>query len=201
MGGKPLCGLIHGSQTNHCVFSTQCYLTCVSTRISLSLISWPLMDKSSLADGCLLFSLNNGLRWLITYTTMLLRTELTCLFGSGAKTQCSPRNRYMIAWLGKILGDTLITFGKPKIPYKIKIFMWLVENNAILTKNNLIWRHWVGDPICQFCTAHETIDHLFFQCPVAKVTWGIVAHCLGATDIPQPILQYRAWIRKWLPGG
>ena len=33
---------------------------------------------------------------------------------------------------------------KAKIPYKIKIFLWLVENNAILTKDNLIKRHWTG---------------------------------------------------------
>ena len=65
---------------------------------------------------------------------------------------------------------------KAKIPYKIKIFMWLVENNAILTKDNLIKRHWVGSPTCYFCLENETIDHLFFQCPVAKITWEPLAH-------------------------
>ena len=35
-----------------------------------------------------------------------------------------------------------------KIAYgnsKIKIFMWLIYNNAILTKDNLVKRKWVGD--------------------------------------------------------
>ena len=90
---------------------------------------------------------------------------------------------------------------KAKVPYKIKIFMWLVENNAILTKDNLIRRHWVGDPICQFFTTHESIDHLFFQCPVAKTTWGVIGIWIGANDIPRNIHQYKTWIKKWLPGG
>ena len=90
---------------------------------------------------------------------------------------------------------------KAKIPYKIKIFMWLVENNAILTKDNLLKRHWSGDPNCQFCMTNETIDHLFFQCPVARITWGTIGLCLRANNIPQNIQQYKSWISTWLPGG
>ena len=72
-------------------------------------------------------------------------------------TRENSRNRFKNVW-------------KAKIPYKIKNFMWLVENNAILTKDNLTKRHWVGSPTCYFCLENETIDHLFFQCPVAKIT-------------------------------
>ena len=90
---------------------------------------------------------------------------------------------------------------KAKIPYKIKFFMWLVENNAILTKDNLLHRHWNGDPTCYFCTKNESIDHLFFTCPVAKITWGIIGLCFGANSIPRNLTQYKHWIAKWLPGG
>jgi hypothetical protein len=41
-------------------------------------------------------------------------------------------------------------FWKAKIPLKIKIFMWLVMQNAILTKDNLLKRKWVGGPSCAF---------------------------------------------------
>ena len=79
--------------------------------------------------------------------------------------------------------------------------MCLVENNAILTKDNSIRRHWVGDPTCYFCHDNETIDHLFFQCSIAKVTWGIIGFCFGAIDSPRNFHQYKIWIAKWLPGG
>jgi hypothetical protein len=38
---------------------------------------------------------------------------------------------------------------KAKILKKIKIFMWLVEQKAILTKDNMVKR-WQGDPSCYF---------------------------------------------------
>jgi len=90
---------------------------------------------------------------------------------------------------------------KAKIPYKIKIFMWLVENNAVLTKGNLLKRHWVGSPTCHFCFENESIDHLFFQCPVAKTTWGTIGTCIGTTTIPRNLQQYFSWITQNLPGG
>jgi hypothetical protein len=34
---------------------------------------------------------------------------------------------------------------KVKIPLKIKIFMWLMNQNTILTKDNLLKRNWQGD--------------------------------------------------------
>ena len=63
---------------------------------------------------------------------------------------------------------------KSKIPYKIKIFLWLLKNNAILIKDNLLKRKWLGDPHCYFCHEVENIGHLFFRCPIAKTIWGIV---------------------------
>lgn len=40
---------------------------------------------------------------------------------------------------------------RSKIPAKIKIFLWLMMNNATLTKDNLLRRNWVGNPSCFFC--------------------------------------------------
>jgi hypothetical protein len=51
---------------------------------------------------------------------------------------------------GEDNGDSFARILKDKIPYKIKIFMWLVENDAILTKDNMIKRRWVDDSTCQF---------------------------------------------------
>jgi hypothetical protein len=57
-------------------------------------------------------------------------------------------------------------------------------NNAVLTKDNLLKRKWVGSPTCYFCDKDETVSHLFFQCSTAKAVWAIVAQCLGATNVP-----------------
>lgn len=47
----------------------------------------------------------------------------------------------------------------------------------------------------------ESIDHLFFTCPVAKVAWGIVGLGFGQTNIPGNLEQYKSWVRIWLPRG
>jgi hypothetical protein len=58
---------------------------------------------------------------------------------------------------------------KSKNPEKLKIFLWMAVNNAILTKDNMIKRNWSGDPSCYFCSQPETVNHLLFQCSTAKV--------------------------------
>lgn len=90
---------------------------------------------------------------------------------------------------------------KGKVPPKIKIFLWLLVNNAILTKDNLRTRNWNGDPRCVFCDDIETVSHLFFTCHVARVIWSIVAKCFGASNIPVDIHHCWQWCDSWLPDG
>jgi hypothetical protein len=88
---------------------------------------------------------------------------------------------------------------KAKIPEKIKIFMWLVEQQAIVTKDNMVKRRWQGDPRCVFCGAFETPDHLLFTCPIAKVVWGVVAICFHQRTRPSSCDQFWLWIDNALP--
>jgi len=90
---------------------------------------------------------------------------------------------------------------KGKIPAKIKIFLWLVANNALLTRDNMIKRKWTGDPSCLFCECNESVSHLLFQCSLAKAVWAVVAHCVGASNVPRNFNQCWAWCEQWLPYG
>jgi hypothetical protein len=84
---------------------------------------------------------------------------------------------------------------KAKIPEKIKIFMWLLEQKAVLTKDNMLRRKWQGSPACYFCGEPESNGHL------AKVVWGVIARCFGQTTRPMCYGQYWQWIEIVLPGG
>lgn len=86
-------------------------------------------------------------------------------------------------------GEPNSRIWKAKIPYKIKIFLWLLTRGATLTKDNMVKRKWTGDPTCRFCESAETAEHLFFQCPTAKVVWGIVACCLRVTNILNSLIN------------
>ena len=52
--------------------------------------------------------------------------------------------------------------------------MWFLQRKVILTKDNLVKRNWQGCTKCCFCDQEEIIQHLFFDCPFAKVLWRIV---------------------------
>ena len=55
-----------------------------------------------------------------------------------------------------------------KIPLKIKIFSWYTRREVILIKDNLVKRNWNGSKKYAFCLHDETINHLFFDCKVAR---------------------------------
>ena len=57
--------------------------------------------------------------------------------------------------------------------------MWFLHKKVILTKDNLSRRNWQGSKTCCFCDQDETIQHLFFQCSLAKISWRIVHMSFG----------------------
>lgn len=73
---------------------------------------------------------------------------------------------------------------KSKIPVKVKVLMWLVQENAILTKDNLSRKKWQGDNRCYFCNLDESIEHLFFDYSVARYTWSLITYVIGANCRP-----------------
>ena len=62
-------------------------------------------------------------------------------------------------------------------------------------------RKWPGAPICSFCKERETSQHLCFECPVARCSWGMVAKTLGTRSIPTNLWQALAWSYAFVPGG
>jgi hypothetical protein len=68
---------------------------------------------------------------------------------------------------------------KAKIPLKIKIFLWFLWKGVILTKDNLSKRQWKGCTRCCFCREQENIQHLFFDCPMARLMWFAICVSFG----------------------
>jgi hypothetical protein len=57
------------------------------------------------------------------------------------------------------------------VPPKLHIFLWLLFNNKTLTRDNLAKRREVGDKTCLFYEETQIVQHLFFECCVAKLMW------------------------------
>lgn len=56
---------------------------------------------------------------------------------------------------------------------KIRIFMWKALSNALFVTDELIARGMKVDPRCERCGfANESINHVLFVCPVARLLWA-----------------------------
>jgi hypothetical protein len=64
-------------------------------------------------------------------------------------------------------------------PPSIHIFLWLVSNNKILTRDNLSKRKSLDDMSCLFCSESESVSHLFFNCCIVGCAWEILLEILN----------------------
>jgi hypothetical protein len=85
---------------------------------------------------------------------------------------------------------------KIKVPLKIKVFLWLLHREAILTKDNLVKTNWHGNIMCCFCDSVETIQHLFFDCALGKFIWRVIQITFGLS-IPLNIKHvFSEWVQR-----
>jgi hypothetical protein len=90
---------------------------------------------------------------------------------------------------------------KIKIPHKIKIFLWLIIKNRILSKENLIKRSWSGVSDCVFCGLFESTKHLFFECSVARFIWRLIQIALYLPTTPSDVEHLTGvWLRNFDKG-
>lgn len=84
---------------------------------------------------------------------------------------------------------------KVRIPQKIKIFLWLIIRNRILSKGNLKNRNWRGGTDCCFCGLFESTNRLFFECSVAKYIRRLIQIALNLKSIPNDTgLLFVSWL-------
>jgi hypothetical protein len=85
---------------------------------------------------------------------------------------------------------------KIKILLKMKVFLWLLYREAILTKDNLVKRNWYENEMCSFCNNHKTIQHLFFDCALAKFIWRVVQLASGLSPPNNIRHMFGAWVHN-----
>jgi hypothetical protein len=76
---------------------------------------------------------------------------------------------------------------------RLHIFLWLLANNKLLTRDNLLKRKKLDDVSCLFCSELESMCHLFFECCVSKIMWQNFSEMCGkkvGTDFLSRLLVY-----------
>jgi hypothetical protein len=54
-----------------------------------------------------------------------------------------------------------------------------LSQNKLLTRDNLAKRRGVSDPTCLLYAEKESINHLFFNCCIAKLIWESISELLN----------------------
>lgn len=105
----------------------------------------------------------------------------------------------------KSMYSDLVNHGQPfhlkfiwklKVPLKIEFFMWYLDRRVILTKENLQKRRRQGCTKCYFWGNEESIQHLFLDCPLAKLSWHTI-HI--SFNLPTPTSSTNLF-GNWLKG-
>jgi hypothetical protein len=73
---------------------------------------------------------------------------------------------------------------RTKLPLKIKVFLWQLSFDKLQAATALKKREWRGSIHCCLCGGKETIDHIFFRCPIAQFTWCCVRDSFGWSNFP-----------------
>ena len=81
------------------------------------------------------------------------------------------------------------------VPERVKIFLWLVGNHAIMTNAERYRRHLSGTDVCQVCKGGiETILHVIRDCPAIRGIWDrFVPAARRHTFFSMPLLE---WLYK-----
>lgn len=79
----------------------------------------------------------------------------------------SSSSLYAIINFGGVMPIYIPAVWNLKVPPRV-LFLWLLSHNKFMTRDNLLKRNMNKPVCCVFCSENESIDHLFFQCIVAK---------------------------------
>ena len=96
------------------------------------------------------------------------------------------------------LNKRLTNLCKSKLPMKLRVFMWLALRGRIQTGVALKRKNWKGDANCIICNTPETVDHVLFQCVMAKFVWTSFKEALGWERVPRNMADL---LTHWIPLG
>jgi hypothetical protein len=105
-------------------------------------------------EGCLVLKLElNGKCYRTCFRGVCLSSEEDKIsWGLTASRKFTTGSLYKFMTLGGICSRTVKYIWNCKVPMKIRIFLWQVFQNRILTAQQLCSRNWKGEEQCAMCS-------------------------------------------------
>ncbi|GLU05128.1 hypothetical protein SLE2022_222450 [Rubroshorea leprosula] len=90
-------------------------------------------------------------------------------------------------------GENWWWIWKPKCTKRIKMFVWLLRKNRVLTNSVCFAKHFAASPICSRCEqSPETLLHLLHDCYHSRLIWESSTMLLADFFM----LNFEEWLRK-----
>jgi hypothetical protein len=80
----------------------------------------------------------------------------------------SSSSLYTIINFGGVTPIHILAVWKLHIPPRVHIFLWLLPQNKLMTRDNMKKINLNKPECCIFLSEDESIDHFFFKCIVAR---------------------------------
>jgi exonuclease III len=77
-----------------------------------------------------------------------------------------------------------------KLPLKIRIFLWMLWHDRVLTGEQMRIRKSTKSEKCKYCGKLETRNHLFFNCNISKMIWVWVRVSMRWTERPTSMQSF-----------
>ena len=109
--------------------------------------------------------------------------------------QYTSRSMYRFLSYGGVVNKRMEKLWHTKLPLKLKIFMWLAIQGRIQTGAALKQKKWKGDENRSLCNSLESVDHVLFQCVMARFVWASFKEALGWDRAPNSLTDlFDHWI-------
>jgi len=118
----------------------------------------------------------------VTENIAFIDDEDQIIWGYSSNGKYSVQSLYAVVNHSGVIPAYVHTVWKLHIPPRVQNFLWLLSKNRLLARDNLAKWTEVLDQSCVFHAEKESVDHLFFQCCVAKRIWHIVLTMLNLFD-------------------
>jgi hypothetical protein len=128
----------------------------------------------------------------------LTEGEDEILWGLSSSKRFTTSSLYIFLTTGGVDCKMAHQMWKCKIPLKIRVFMWQAFQNRVQTAQQLMAMNWKGGENCILCGRPENIDHLVFECSLARFVWSFLGESLGWQGYPRGMDDLTA---NWLTGG
>lgn len=126
-------------------------------------------------------------------TTLQGNTSDSIRWNHDPKGEYTASSAYDLQFQGRNVSDfDHNIIWKTWAPGKIKMFAWLLLQNRLWCNDRLQRRGWPNSYFCQLCVRNlETVQHLFWTCPVALEVWNRLAHWGGCRRLAPREEWYR----------